>query len=354
MMTRFLLLLLSCSTLFAQRTPFKVNGTVVNNPDLTNSATITWTIVGAKIRGAAAGGGGGDTIWTNNAGLIELIGSTNVIFNPAVVDAADAVVLSIGSSNVLSTPGARLLALMNESTDALTILPSGAVRIGNAATSGYDDTPGILLNGNMIDDQASFEFRSDSLDANDFSRLQSGNGGTTTNANSTLILESGNADDYTYLRLKTGVADNQATSGLFMGGAGNYVYIRPWVADGLTPNILDTAAAHTSGNLLEVKNGGTNVITGTWDGVVNAVGGFGSTANDTAVTIASTGWTNTLGKNAQVMMDGVALVYKVADAAGTFWYTNGTALAGAEFTLQTGGKFIITSGTLTVGRAKAW
>jgi hypothetical protein len=125
----------------------------------------------------------------------------------------------------------------------------------------------------------------------------------------------------------------------------------PYAPDGTTPYVENTAIVHTSGNLKEVKNNGTDVVTETWDGVVNAVGGFGSTATDAAVTIASTGWTNTFGKNAVVYLDGIGLTFKVYNNAGTPVYTNSVALAGDSVLLQPSGKIIITGGTLGVGRA---
>lgn len=85
---------------------------------------------------------------------------------------------------------------------------------------------------------------------------------------------------------------------------------------------------------------------------VTSTNGFSSTASDAAVTIASTGWTNTFGKNAVVYMDSVAgITYTVYNNALTAVYTNGTVALTATVILQPAGKVIITGGTLGVGRA---
>lgn len=55
-MTRLLFLLITCTTLttvVAQRTPLKVNGAVVNNPNFTNSPSVTYAVNGADVSATA-------------------------------------------------------------------------------------------------------------------------------------------------------------------------------------------------------------------------------------------------------------------------------------------------------------
>lgn len=52
MMKEFLVLFFTVSTLFAQRTPLKINGTVVDNPNFTNNASLTWSRSGANVSAA--------------------------------------------------------------------------------------------------------------------------------------------------------------------------------------------------------------------------------------------------------------------------------------------------------------
>ncbi len=108
-MTRLFLILLSIVSVCAQRTPVKVNGSVVNNPNLTNTASVTWSVAGGNVSGTAK-----DTIWTNSAGIVELIGDTNFIFSPGTYSgyAPNVTVrtqLNIGSSGVyLAAPATTL------------------------------------------------------------------------------------------------------------------------------------------------------------------------------------------------------------------------------------------------------
>lgn len=78
-MIKCALLLLSCLTIFAQRTPLSVNGTVVNNPNFTNTDSVTWSVAGPNIRGTASAGS--DSFWTNSSvasGSIQPVGGSNV------------------------------------------------------------------------------------------------------------------------------------------------------------------------------------------------------------------------------------------------------------------------------------
>lgn len=50
---------------------------------------------------------------------------------------------------------------------------------------------------------------------------------------------------------------------------GSAAYLNPWAVDGVLPYYLNTALAHTSGNLLEMANDGTNVLTVGFDGALS-------------------------------------------------------------------------------------
>lgn len=54
-MKYLLVLVFTVSTLFAQRTPLKINGTVVDNPNFTNNESLTWSRSGANVTAAIAG-----------------------------------------------------------------------------------------------------------------------------------------------------------------------------------------------------------------------------------------------------------------------------------------------------------
>lgn len=187
-MIRLLLLFVSAVTLFAQRTPLKVNGSVVNNPNFINSPSLTWTIVGQDITGTAAGGPGGDTIWTNDNGTISASSTAGNGTNAFRVNAA-----------TTHTSG-NLVEVQNNGTNAVYVTALGEV-FARPNTGGFavENTGGGFL--------------------------------------------------YAYPDTLRVYAD---------GGA---VLNSQAVLDSFTPHTLDTGGiTHTTGNLLEVKNNGTNKV----------------------------------------------------------------------------------------------
>lgn len=95
----------------------------------------------------------------------------------------------------------------------------------------------------------------------------------------------------------------------------------------------------------------TTVESGFW---VKAPTGFISQATDAAVNISATGWTNSFGKAATAWVDGSSATYVLYNNAGTAVRTN-TAVAGTTvpIPLQSGGKFIVTAGSVS-GSAVPW
>lgn len=139
---------------------------------------------------------------------------------------------------------------------------------------------------------------------------------------------------------------------IFDGLATYLTVLQPYMADGTSPYQLDTKLTHTTGNLISVLNHSTNKFNITFNGVANAVGGFSSIATDTGA-ISTTGWTNSLGKDADVAFDATTLIYKLADNAGAWWYTNSVAVGQGFIHLQPGGKFVLVSGSGLTGQYHA-
>lgn len=165
-----------------------------------------WLRIASTSEGGGGGGGGGDTIWTNNAGTFALIGSTNVILNPDVADGASAVAFSLNSSNALSTAGAKLVTFGN-----------GETNVFNFGAKGYMEIIGDLSE----------------------------------------IFGGSNESMRPYWDLSV-----SPTTAYFLlyGGNNTGLYFEPTISDGNTPYTFDTSLAHTSGNLAEFKNNGTNVL----------------------------------------------------------------------------------------------
>lgn len=189
--------------------------------------------------------------------------TTNVTISATsrVTDGASAVAFSLNSSNALSTGGAQSFQLQNAGTNIASILPSGAMRVGLAAAAGFDDVAGMLFEGASKADQASATLRNDTTDGNSFARWQLINGGAdTTNQLSFSQIDVGNNDQYTYIQEQVGVGDEQVNTKFVIGGDNDYVVFKPFVSSSTTPYTFDTSLAHTSGNLMAVKNNGTNGI----------------------------------------------------------------------------------------------
>ncbi|PYJ07330.1 MAG: hypothetical protein DMF06_16005 [Verrucomicrobia bacterium] len=98
-------------------------------------------------------------------------------------------------------------------------------------------------------------------------------------------------------------------------------------------------------------NNGTTVFSVAASGLASSVAGFKSTDTTAAVNIATTGWTNTFGKNAVVYYDGTAVTAIVKNNAGTAVYTNAAALTGMSSILLQPSGAVILSGTGVKGRA---
>ena len=82
--------------------------------------------------------------------------------------------------------------------------------------------------------------------------------------------------------------------------------------------------------------------------------GFGSTSTAAAVTIAATGWTNTYGFNAHVLLEGTAMTFVIYNSVNTPVYTNAAVIANATVPLPKDGAVVITAGTGVSGRAVPW
>lgn len=282
-------LLLCAVTVPAQRTPFKVNGTVVNNPNLTNTASITWTIVGPDVRGTSLGGSG-DTLWTNDNGTIS--------GNATVVDGASAVAFSLNSSNELSD--GYLLKVFNNNQVAAELTYQG---VWNLYPHGSSANSELNVFGSAYG-----PVNGDYFTANPYQ--------------------------------------------FYIHASGKDLFNFSDVGASSTALIVDTSLSHTSGNLVEFKDNTILESWLTYDGISASTNGFASGASDSAVTIAATGWTNTFGKNAVVYTTGTNVTYTVYNGAGTAIYTNltTTGVLDTSVLLQPDGKVII-SGTAVFGRA---
>lgn len=127
----------------------------------------------------------------------------------------------------------------------------------------------------------------------------------------------------------------------------------------ITPNTGETALEIYKYSTFATDSADNNRVLETTAGAGKLVrlsstieSGVASTATNAAVTIDSTGWTNTFGKNAVVYVTGTNTTYTVFNTEGTSVYTNltTTGVLDTSVILQPSGKVII-SGTAVFGRA---
>lgn len=150
-MKYILFALFTCLTVLGQRTPFSVNGVVVANANLTNTATITWTLNGSDISG---GGGGGSVLangssvtnpnFTNSATATVTVGaSTNITINPTNI--ANAQISASAAIDVSKLSGAAPLASPTfTGTVRATNIIGNVMPVINAAAAPYSaDTTGV-------------------------------------------------------------------------------------------------------------------------------------------------------------------------------------------------------------------
>jgi hypothetical protein len=409
MIKNTLLTFLFCLSVSAQRTPLSINGTVVNNPNFTNTSSTGFTVSGANVSAH-------DKIWTNSAvqaGAIEPVGGSNLlapgtfrVIGQFTNDALQASTLpyvtatkALGSitlgtaGQVLTSAGAGVVPTFQDAAgggDTLWTNDNGTISANSTVADGGTafslNSSNTLTSGNLVEvknngtntftlgrtgDQTEMTVSSASGpflygwhdDSDDLQRFD-------------LMAKASNTN-FPWLQLymfpsNPGVsigADNGVNAGeieigvnlsqgpfFYMYGTTSYREVfsaQPSLGPGQTSYKFDTTLSHTSGNLAYFANNATNKVWITFDGNTTAVGGFSSQAPDAAVTIASTGWTNTFGKNAVVYMDSAAgITFTVYNNAVTPIYTNSTTATGVSTVLlQPSGRVIITAGTLGVGRA---
>lgn len=249
---------------FAQRTPLKINGTIVNNPNFTNTASLSWAVTGSDIRGTAAGGG--DTLWTNDNGTISA--------NSTVADGGTAFLMN--SSNTLAT--GKLLLLENDGTSEAAFGESGQLIIGpNTETQWGAVLPGETLL--RVQDPSAGD--SELFGLHNFV-VEPGSQGWAgweayggTNFNAMYLYAVSSNSTTTWWRMAnaadpSGGTDENDSAHLYFKNRDNrkLIYFRPDIASGTTPYTFDTGVSHATGNLIEGKNNGTNGF------VVAAVSGY--------------------------------------------------------------------------------
>jgi hypothetical protein len=186
--------------------------------------SLTQTPTGLEI---ASTGGGEGTGFTDTSGALS-IGST-------VANGASAVAFTLDAETELTTTGANILRLENAGEAVALVSHKGQVQLGKDMTADNDWAPitnglGLLSVVNTDLDTATWNGVSLQWYDDEFS---------------------------TWWAAELDTRASGPSLSIYDGNTGKGLNVRPAVADGTTPYILDTTLAHTSGNLLEVSSNGS-------------------------------------------------------------------------------------------------
>jgi hypothetical protein len=183
-----------------------------------------------------------DRLWTNNAGTIQA--------SSTVADGASAVGFKMNSSNTLANTGANIVEAQNNGTNVLTVNAWGGGFNGRYAESVWGGPSGNYYAYVRADSEGGIDYQWIGVDDANF-----------------LI------QNFIVLRLNSTEAQFSVS---------DKAVLFPTKGATSTPYLFDTTLTHTSGNLLEVANNGTNKFVVPFDGSVQIPGD--ATANSLTIT----------------------------------------------------------------------
>lgn len=224
-------------------------------------ATLLSTLTLLSTYGAANGIDGEVLVKAGTTGNKALPSSqtTNVTISATskVTDGASAVAFSLNSSNALSTSGAKLLTVGNGGNTVTLITFEGSIESGVGNPSG--NNPGFnYIADTEVGGNPVWELTIQSLTnlSNHEGSWIEASGNASTRDGGLRVISGGPAyNDQINLSVSPDIANISIS-----GQAGTLLSLDPHSADGTTPYTFDTSLAHTSGNLMEVKNNGTNTF----------------------------------------------------------------------------------------------
>lgn len=198
-------------------------------------------------------GGGGDQVWTNDSGVIQPV-----------------------------------------STNAIRILPNGQIRIGPSSFSDNGDTSLVVQNDVDAGDSANLDpFFFSASNPTDSSygevglNLQASGGGTLSLVGKSAIAQEAQWD-FSWVPASPSLTFSDENGVIFS--------LDPRSGASSTVLVVDTSVAHSSGNLLEVKNNGTNKFVVAWDGSISGPPNLATNNGNNQFSSAQTvngGFTNT-------------------------------------------------------------
>lgn len=308
---------------------------------------------------------GGDTLWTNNGYITQLVNQTNAIANS---DGSSKFTSSLANGSGFTYYGTSEdnfpsfnLSLMSQKSSGTSAF--GRVTMTPDTGFGSDDINGFLFKSQLPNDTGHNALN---FDSGTFTLIgqASGSGtgaavgviGVSTGDNNVNYGVTGWASAFKNPSTNIAVAGSSfAFDDLNIVAVGGYFEARH-------QNTLDDPIYEKSILLIDNQdsgyplitartNNGTVVFQVTDTGLTKSTNGFSSFSTDAAVSISPTGWTNSFGKNAVVRFDGAGITYHVLNNSGISVYTNSVTLGHSTEILQPNGAIVITAGSSVEGTA---
>ncbi len=312
------------------------DGSTIPTASASGEDTYVFTYVNGHYHGSfMPAGASGNTLYTGDGVLsgdrvVDGGGHSLMVTNLTGGEDDTSSALTFDISNTLGNPNSRYFKISNGTTNLLEIGPDIALRLNTGGVSVFDVSgSGVIGHG---------------IDFVSIGTSQSGSYGRgisdLINGSYEVVSDAGGGGGHYFDRPVIGITLDAGSTWVTL--------LDPVVAASSTAYSLDTYTNHTSGNLLDIKNQGTNKAYITFDG------GIATTAKNlvapAAISFPATtvNWTNSNAYNIEVYVDNAGVTGSILKKNGTTIFS---AISGTlTFHLQPGEYF---SETYTLGTPTA-
>jgi autotransporter-associated beta strand protein len=292
----------------------------------TGGLTINGGTVSAKTSTSALGGSGSGVVTlgnTSGSASATLLGDGNTFANPITVASGSSGTLTIGNSGNSSAVFSGAVTLNNNLT--LTANGSGSVRLSGGVTG----TGNIVLNNTTTNNNTFFDT---TLVNNTGTITNSGSGSGTATINSKLGAN------------VTQLIQNSSTSALLLGMTLNTAFVGSVSVNAGTLQLIGTASALNSSNVVSVAAGATFDINGNNQTIAGLDGGTGTvTEGASSVQTLTLGGSGTYSFGGTITASSPARMIIVKSGSGTQTLTGASDYAGG--TTVSGGSLFVNNTT---------
>lgn len=260
------------------------NPNVVTQVFGAGTVTVTSNNAGTFTITGSGGAGGGDQVWTNDAGVIRTLDyGTNVMFNPSA-GSTEGPAFFFNATNFSDVEAAALLALQNNGTNSFQVFADGETWIGQELEAWFNPAGDSKL-----------------VVAENLERVPPGNV-------QDVYFGSFNATAIKEWTVAIRTATNSISLKL-LADEGTPTVLEPTIDDTFPAYEFGTTVDHTSGRLFDVLNAGTRKLSVDWNGALT----IASTTNHITfgATNAPPANASTPRKWISVLINGEATQYKI-------------------------------------------